>query len=289
MLSAEPLAEAIRANVRIEGIYVPDTTHSVNVSAYADDTTCFVLNNEGFAALNEKLQLYELAAGARLNRMKSEGLCLGSWHSRQDAPLQIDWTSESIRILGLTYTRTYFNTVSTNWKDILQRLQTALAVWKKRDLSIYGRAKEQRFALSKVYYAARVFAMPQHLMKMFENAIWSFVWQERQPLVKRGVCIASKDFGGLDVPHLPSRINASQVQSLKRLFTASVYTDWMNYALYWFRNIGGLYRLGIRAFGAANWEPSGRLVVVLPPLLPTSAKAVAEMWRNMKASETTFL
>ena len=65
MLSAEPLAEAIRANVRIEGIHVPDTTHSVKVSAYADDTTCFVSNNEGFAALNEELQLYKLAAGAR--------------------------------------------------------------------------------------------------------------------------------------------------------------------------------------------------------------------------------
>ena len=116
---------------------MPDTTHSVKVSAYADDTTCFVSNNEGFAALNEELQLYELAAGVRLNRMKSRGLWLGSWHSRQDAPLQIDWTSESIRILGLTVTRTYFNTVLTNWKDILQRLQTALAVWKKRDLSIF--------------------------------------------------------------------------------------------------------------------------------------------------------
>ena len=99
----------------------------------------------------------------------------------------------------------------------------------------------QRFALSKVYYAAR-FTMPQHIMKMFENAIWSFVWQERQPLVKRGVCIALRDFEGLDVPHLPSRINAIQIQSLKRLFTANVYMDWMNYPFYWFRNIGGLYR-----------------------------------------------
>ena len=70
-----------------------------------------------------------------------------------------------------------------------------------------------------------------------------------------------KEFGGLDVPHLPSEINAIQIQ---RLLTASVYTDWMNYAFYWFQNIGGLYRLGIRAFGAANWEPSARLVAVLP-------------------------
>ena len=75
-------------------------------------------------------------------------------------------------------------------------------------------------------------------MKMFENAIWSFVWQKRRPLVKRGLCIASRDFGELDVPHLPSRINAIQIQSLKRLFTANVCTDWMNYALYWFQNIG---------------------------------------------------
>ena len=65
--------------------------------------------------------------------------------------------------------------------------------------------------------------------------------------------------------HLPSRINAIQIPSLKRLFTASVYTDWMKYAFYWFQNIGDLYRLGIRAFSAANWEPSDWLVAVLPP------------------------
>ena len=35
--------------------------------------------------------------------MKSKGLRLGSWHSRQDEPLQIDCTSESIIILGLTH------------------------------------------------------------------------------------------------------------------------------------------------------------------------------------------
>ena len=86
VLSAEPLAEAIRANVRIEGIHVRDTTHSVKVSAYADDTNCFVSNNEGFVALNEELQLHELTAAARLNRTKSKRLWLGSWHSRQDVP-----------------------------------------------------------------------------------------------------------------------------------------------------------------------------------------------------------
>ena len=98
--------------------------------------------------------------------------------------------------------------------------------------------------------------------EMFKNAIWSFVWQEPQPLVNCEVSISSRNFGGLDVPHLPSEINPIQIQSL---FTASVYTDWMNYAFYWFQNIGGLYRLGIRAFGAANWELSGRLVAVRPP------------------------
>ena len=46
MLSGETLAKAVRANVKIEGIHVPDTTLSVKVSAYADDTTCFVSNNK---------------------------------------------------------------------------------------------------------------------------------------------------------------------------------------------------------------------------------------------------
>ena len=53
---------------------MPETTYSVEVSAYADDTTSFVSNNEDFAALNEELKLYKLAAGARLNHRKPKGL-----------------------------------------------------------------------------------------------------------------------------------------------------------------------------------------------------------------------
>ena len=138
-------------------------------------------------------------------------------------------------------------------------------MWEKRSIQLREVQSAAKICPVQGILRSTCFAMPQHLMKMFENAIWSFVWQKRQSLVKRGVCIASMDFGGLDVAQLPSRINVIQIQSLKRLFTASVYTDWMNYHFYWFRNIGGLYRLGIRAFSAANWEPSCRLVAVLPP------------------------
>lgn len=266
VLTLEPLAAAIRANASIEGIYIPETQHSIKMSIYADDTTCFVSNTEGFTALDEELQLYGSASGARLNRTKSKGLWLGSWQTRQDTPLHIDWALQSIKILGLTFTRTYFNTVFTNWRDILQKLKAVLAVWKKRDMSLYGRASVlKRFALSKVYYAAHVFTMPQYVVKQFEKEIWSFVWKERQPLVKRGVCISPTDCGGLGVPHLLSRINAIQMQCLRRLFTATFFTDWMHYAFYWYKNIGGMYKLGIRAFGAAKWKPSGRLIAVLPP------------------------
>ena len=72
-------------------------------------------------------------------------------------PLGITWSSESIKILGLVFTPQYFKTVSINWRLILEKVRSILAVWKRRDMSLYGRATVlNTFELSKVYYTAHV-------------------------------------------------------------------------------------------------------------------------------------
>ena len=106
-------------------------------------------------ALEDILSSYQAASGAQLNRTKSHGLWLGSWKSRRksrrDLPLGIEWSSESIKILGLIFTPQYFKTVSIKWRLIVEKVRGILAVWRRRDMSMYRRATVlDTFALSKV-------------------------------------------------------------------------------------------------------------------------------------------
>ena len=197
------------------------------MSSYVDDTTCFLTSDSSFAALDVTLHLCQSASGSLLNRSKTHGLWLGPWRAHKDRPLDTSCSSKDIKILGLAYTPTYSDMITYNWKAILDRFRSALSVWKRRDLSIHGRAKViSVFALSKVYYTARILTMPFHYARKFEREIWSFIWDDRQPPIKRSVCIGPVAQSGLNVPHLPSKIQSFQIQWIRSLFMDRTPCKW---------------------------------------------------------------
>lgn len=64
VISAEPLAALIRSSPQIQGISIPGSQQCLKTSSYADDMTCFITNEDGFAALNNVLKCYQVASGA---------------------------------------------------------------------------------------------------------------------------------------------------------------------------------------------------------------------------------
>ena len=107
VLSLEPLLQAIQQNKRIKGAPMPEphnkSSQSFKVSAYADDVNVFITTNDSFTALNEELEKFEVASGSKLNRNRTNGLWISGWKSRQDSPLDIKWTTKSIKIFGIEF------------------------------------------------------------------------------------------------------------------------------------------------------------------------------------------
>lgn len=68
---------------------------------YADDTSVVVTSDEAIVALFETYDLFEKASGAKINLDKCEGLWLGSWRHRLDAPVAIRWNCIKIKVLGV--------------------------------------------------------------------------------------------------------------------------------------------------------------------------------------------
>ena len=98
----EVLACKLRVHPDLGGIKIPNSTVSLPVvSLYADDTSAIVTSDPGIKAVFDTYSRFERASGSKLNLSKCKGLWLGSWRGRSDLPVDIDWSSDTIKVLGI--------------------------------------------------------------------------------------------------------------------------------------------------------------------------------------------
>ena len=102
VISIEVLAANLRSSPSIVGIELPGSFDPLPVlSLYADDTSVIVTSDEATLAVFSTYEKFEHGTGSKLNVSKCEGLWLGAWRPRLDAPVPIAWSSEKIKVLGV--------------------------------------------------------------------------------------------------------------------------------------------------------------------------------------------
>ena len=83
VLGVEILAEKIRKNETIKGIWVSE--NEIKVSQYADDTTLILDGSkESLICALQVLENFSLVSGLRLNNRKTEALWIGTYKDRDD-------------------------------------------------------------------------------------------------------------------------------------------------------------------------------------------------------------
>ena len=119
VLTMEVLAVNIRANPAIVGLQLPNSLDRLPVlSLYADDTSIISTSDDATRATFQTYARFEKGSGAKLNMDKCEGLWLGAWRSRLDAPVPIQWTSDKIKTLGVYIGNGCLD--EANWKPRLE-------------------------------------------------------------------------------------------------------------------------------------------------------------------------
>ena len=137
-LVAETLGQAIRRYNSIWGIPIPGGNKQSKVAQYADDTTLILADNYSITQSFNLINIFEWGSGSRLNAQKTEGLWLGSTAGKQTGPINITWTTDKLKILGV-----YFGTSKVehaNWIDCVIKLEKRLNLWKSRTLSLKGKS-----------------------------------------------------------------------------------------------------------------------------------------------------
>ena len=216
VIYGESLASFIKGDKSIKGISVND--QELKLSQFADDTDFFVTGMSSIYRLQERLDVYKGATGFRFNMSKCQGLWLGSWRHRSDAPLGFSWSHESIDILGIRFFNPPLNT-NYNWDNCLQKIMTSKKLWECRTLSLKGkRLVLNQILLSRLWYIVQVLPVPMYVINNVTKLTYEFLWGDSHPCVNRLITTMPKEDGGLGILDFQMMILSFRLRCIGKLF-----------------------------------------------------------------------
>jgi hypothetical protein len=150
-IAIEPLVCAIRAS-DLKGIHIPGTDERLIVKLFADDTTIYLASEDNINHLQDILEEWCTASGARFNIAKTEVIPIGSpgyrvWaceakklHGTHEAVrerMRFNGDRQPVRLLGAWIGNRIDNAVP--WAPVVEKIARSLEQWERNHLSIEGR------------------------------------------------------------------------------------------------------------------------------------------------------
>ena len=216
VLCAEVLGIAIRVNTNIEGFKF-NRNNEHKISQYADDMTVYIHTIESLKELFRVLSKYEQATNAKLNVTKTEGLWVGDWEGRDDRPLNLKWTSSSVKFTGILVGNDRYQCSREGFASILEKIITKMAYWKSKFLSLKGRIKVLNiFVLSKFWFCLECQDLPKDFKKDLDNLLSNFIWND---IHQRNLDVLHCDYdhGGLRLQDPETKQNALRIRWLSEV------------------------------------------------------------------------
>ena len=225
ILQIEPLACAIRNNLNIKGIPMPFTdpeTHvrvETKINGYVDDGQLFVTSEGSITECFKTLDMFENASGARVNKNKTFGLYTGSWRNKSPEYTDIKWTNTNVKTLGVHHG--YAIDYNAIWLEKINKIKNCIQVWKSRNLTYKGKVLIiNTFLLSQIGFLAETVHVPNNVVKEIDKLLWSFMWDDKQPLVSRNTMFLDKSLGGVNMPNLHNILISKQIKSLYQIIVS---------------------------------------------------------------------
>ena len=133
IIVAETLANLIRQNPGIDGLFLPDSNDQVKISQYADDGALLLHGEYSVCKAVEMIAIYEKGSGSKLNMHKTKGMWLGSKAGQTTGPIDIQWINDKLKLLEITFGSD--SAILTSWRERVYKLEKYLNMWQHRELS----------------------------------------------------------------------------------------------------------------------------------------------------------
>lgn len=234
VLTAEPLNHAIKSCSEIRGITIPDTEIESVLFQHADDTTFTVCDKKSIAGIFQVFDNYSKASGAKINRDKTEIMCMGKGvlSNAELANFSITECKDILQILGVYLGKNLKLCDDMNWNNRVTKLKQILNMWKQRNVNIHGRATIiTTLLLSRLWYVLMVQPIPSPIVCEIKKTCMEFLWLKKSHPVKYCTVIGDKKMGGLNIPDIELKTKAFRLKFLSRFFDDDVPSIW-KYVLY---------------------------------------------------------
>jgi exonuclease III len=243
VLVAEPLCKALKANVNITGIHIPCSNRTSLIYQHADDTTLTVSNKVSIVESFKVLDDYGKASGAKVNKSKSEIMCIGSGylHQRDLDLFGVTICDQVLQLLGVYIGKCQHVCDELNWRELVKKTKQLFGMWSLRRLTIHGRAVViSNLVTSRIWYKVMVQTMPDWALNEIKVACLRFLWAGRAHLVAYQTIIGSKEDGGLQIPDIGLKIKAFRLKYLFRYFDDGCTALWKETCSYFLQSLCGM-------------------------------------------------
>ena len=219
IIAVELLAASIRNDKKIKGVNIGK--QEIKLSQYADDTTCYLADEDSLRLLLLKLGLFFACSGLRINLKKTKAKALGPLELKRKDMFGIEWTDGRVKSLGITHCNNDEDMYLYNFKPRIQNMKNLLNIWSQRDLSLKGKITViKSLALPSLLFVSMVLAVPENVIKEVNDMVYAFLWSNRKAKVKKGIITAPIEKGGLKMIDFKEIIKAQKIIWVKRLLNS---------------------------------------------------------------------
>ena len=220
ILVLEVVFALIKLNKKIEGLNILNNTFLY--TAYADDTTFFVKNENSVVEIVNTFDYFSLYSGLKINRSKCEIAGIGSKKGVNMALCgmrNVNLTNDTIKSLGISYSYNEKLAHEKNFMNYIIRIHSILKIWGTRNLTLEGKINIfKTLAFSKIIHLALVANVPASFVDLLKNIQKEFLWSGKKPKIKHDTIRNEYDNGGLKSVHIIAKIVSLQCTWIRRLF-----------------------------------------------------------------------
>ncbi len=216
LLVVEILAIAIRKTENIQGIML--RTGELKISQFADDTTCFLMNEMSVKNIMSLFTQFYKCSGLKCNVDKTEMISLNKRWNPEHGELPVIDNHDVFKCLGITFHMKEIDTSHFNMNTKYDAFSKVLRIWQTRDLSIIGRNTILKsLAVSKLIYPATSLYVPPLIIANIQKDIINYIWNQKPAKVKRNVMHQQIERGGLKVTDFKLQCTSLKLRWISRI------------------------------------------------------------------------
>ncbi|MGL5820184.1 MAG: reverse transcriptase domain-containing protein, partial [Sarcina sp.] len=228
VIAISPILNKIKRDTRIQGVLMK-SGKLCKITAYADDITIFIKNQEEMNVVREHFKVYEEISGAKLNHNKTEAIWMGS----NTTPVLDIQVQHEIKILGLIISKN--KCIERNWEGKESEIKEEMGKWKIANYKTRIQVIKT-FVLSKLLFLATIFPPEKRVIMKLNKLCVKFIWGNNREVTKRTLLYKPKELGGLGAIELGSKLTIAFCKNIAQAMDRQ--SDWVGESKIWRKKTG---------------------------------------------------